>query len=76
MNTKSVIVYTFSGQPVDLEIPTDISAAMLIRALYSTLEPTRACPDYIRSDNPSAMLYGEAKVESFGLRDGSTLYLI
>ena len=76
MNTKAVIVYTFSGKAVDLEIPMDIPADTLIKALYSTLEPSRPCPNFIRSDNPSAMLFGDATVDSFGLRDGSTLYLI
>lgn len=76
MATKHVTVFTYSGKEVDLEIPTNISADDLIHALHQSLEPSRPCPDYIRCDNPVALLHGNAKVEDFALRDGSTLYLI
>lgn len=76
MATKHVIVYTFSGKEVDMEIPTNISADDLIHALHQTLDPSRPCPDFIRSDNPAALLHGSTKVEDFALRDGSTLYLV
>ena len=75
MSLKCVIVYTFVGKELDLEIPDHISADTLIKALYAALDPQRPCPDYIRSENPVALLHGSSPVEQYGLRDGSKIFM-
>jgi len=75
VSVKRVIVYTFVGKELDVEIPDHISADALIKALYTALDPQRPCPDYIRSENPVALIHGSTPVEQFGLRDGSKIFM-
>ena len=75
MNTKIVNIHTTTGKVIDLEIPTEISANMLIKAVYEALHMPGECPNYICCENPITLLYGESPVSSFGLRDGSILHV-
>lgn len=75
MNHKTVVVQMMTGKSVDIEIPVDISAEDLIRALYEALKLPGECPDHIRCENPIAMLQGDVPVSYFGIRDGSILYI-
>ena len=75
MAAKKVIVMAGGRRLSDVEIPLDISADQLIRALHASFFPHTPLPSYIRSDNPVAFLRGAVPVESFGLRDGSILYI-
>ena len=75
MNHKVVVVQMMTGKTVDIEIPVDISAANLIAALYEALKLPGECQDFIRCENPIAMLHGDAPVSHFGIRDGSVLYI-
>lgn len=75
MNHKVVVVQMMTGKTVDIEIPVDISAANLISALYEALKLPEECQDFIRCENPIAMLHGDVPVSHFGIRDGSVLYI-
>lgn len=75
MNHKTVIIQMMTGKTVDIEIPVGISAENLINALHEALRLPGECPDYIRCENPVAMLQGDMPVSYFGIRDGSILYV-
>ena len=75
MAAKKVIVMAGGRRLSDVEIPLDISADQLIRALHMSFFPNTPAPAFIRSDNPVAFIRGNTPVELFGLRDGSILYI-
>lgn len=75
MDHKTVVIQMMTGKTVDIEIPVNISANNLISALHGALRLPGDCPDYIRCENPIAMLQGDAPVSYFGIRDGSILYV-
>ena len=75
MSKVTVIVHLETGKDVDIELPTDISADAIIRALYQALKLTGRCPDCIRCENPIALLQGDMPLSFFGIRDGSTIFL-
>lgn len=75
MNTIIVIVHTGTGHLIDLEIPVDITADELISSLHLALHLPGERPKYIRSENPVALICGRTKVEHFGLRNASTIYI-
>ncbi len=75
MDHKTVVVRMMTGKTVDIEIPVSISAADLISALHEALKLPGECPDYVRCENPTAMLQGNVPVSYYGIRDGSILYV-
>lgn len=75
MKTIQVIVRLSTGQDLDIEIPVDISADKLIKALHEGLHLPGQCPAYIRSENPLAMIYGSTTVSEYALHKGSILFL-
>lgn len=75
MDHKTVVIRMMTGRSVDMEIPVGISADKLISALHEALKLPGDCPDYIRCENPIAMLQGDMPVSYFGIRDGSILYV-
>ena len=75
MNHKTVVVQMMTGMTIDVVIPVNISANSLIGALYEALKLPGECPDFIRCENPIAMLQGDMPVSYFGIRDGSILYV-
>lgn len=74
MKQSIIIICSLHGQTVDLQIPADIRADMLIRILAKAfrLPATPAC---IRCANPLVMLTGSITAAEYGLHDGSILYL-
>ena len=74
MDHKTVVVQMMTGKTIDIDIPVNISAKCLIAALYEALKLPGDCPDFVRCENPIAMLQGDAPVSYFGIRDGSILY--
>ncbi len=75
MENKTVVIRMMTGKTIDIEIPVNISARSLISALYESLKLPGECPEYIRCENPVAMLQGDVPVSYFGVRDGSILYV-
>ena len=75
MEYKTIVIHMMTEKTVDIEIPVSISAKALISALYEALKLPGNCPNYIRCENPIAMLQGDEPVSYFGIRDGSILYL-
>lgn len=75
MEHKTVVIQMMTGKTVDIEIPVSISARTLISALYEALKLPGNCPNFIRCENPIAILQGDEPVSFFGVRDGSILYL-
>ncbi len=75
MEHKTVVVQMVTGKTVDIEIPVDISARNLIIALYEALKLPGEYPDFIRCENPVAMLQGDVPVSYYGIRDGSILFV-
>ncbi len=74
MNRIRIVVRLGTGQELDLDIPTDITADQLLTALYEGLRLPGARPAYLRSENPLAMLSGQNRLSDYALRDGSVLY--
>lgn len=62
---------------VDIEIPLDISADELVKALNQaySLEIETANPKYcyLQAENPIALLKGNRTLKDFGIRNGSLL---
>ncbi len=75
MKTIQVIVRVGTGQDLDIEIPAEISAEKLIRALHEGLHLPGDCPAYIRAENPLAMICGSTAVSEYALHQGSILYI-
>lgn len=68
---KSVIIIFFNvktGKQEDLEVPLNISANELIKAIRTVycLEG-----DYLKCENPIALLRGNKTLAEYGLHDGS-----
>lgn len=61
----------------DIEVPLDISADELIKALNSAyslgIETTNPRNCYIQAENPIALLKGNRMLKEFGIRNGSIL---
>lgn len=74
MGSTIVVVCDLQGQTIDLQIPLDIKAVTLINVLSEKLRLPKM-QDYIRCENPVAMLTGELTVADYRLHDGSILYL-
>ena len=75
MAKVTILVQLKTGKSVDVETGTDISASAFIRALYQAMRLSNDCPDFIRCENPVAILHGDMPLSFFGLRDGSILHM-
>ncbi len=69
------LVHLETGKEMDVELPLEISADTVIRALHQALKLPGECPTHIRCENPIAMLQGDAPLASFCIRDGSIFYM-
>lgn len=78
---RAIIILTNLNiqESVDLDIPLDISAQELLKALNSAfdlgidVDKTRNC--FIRAENPRVLLRGSKTLKQFGIRTGSVLYV-
>ena len=78
---RSVVVLQVlkRGLCVDLDIPLNITANDLIIALNSayqlgiSTDSIQEC--FLRCENPIALLRGNRTLETFGVRNGSVLYI-
>lgn len=75
MNEYLLVVCKYNGNSLDLLIPQDIFVDQLITVLQKKLSLSNHSQSYIRSENPIRLLAGSIPVSSFGLHDGSILYL-
>ena len=75
MESKVIIVQVDRNRRYDIEIPLEVSAETLIRALYQALSLPGIPPQYIRAENPIAFISGNAEIKSYGLHDASVLYI-
>lgn len=74
MRTAIVIVHTSDRRCVDVEVPLDITAEQLIRALHEGLDPEGKCPFSLRCENPYAYLTGYGKLSGYGFHNGTGIY--
>ena len=75
MNNKMLIVCEYRGRTIDLLIPDDLRVSELLRILNEKFPRSTGKREFVRCNNPIAMLTGEQTVAYFGLHDGSTLVL-
>lgn len=75
MSKAIVLIRLETGKEMDIELPLDISADDAIHALHKALKLPGKGMNYLRCENPIAMLQGEAPLSAFGIRDGSILYM-
>lgn len=81
---KDTIVVRFknliTGNELDLDIPTSISANELIIALNEAyqlgIDVTNIKKCFLRAENPIALLRGNKTIGEFGIRNGSIIYYI
>ena len=81
MNDRVIVIFkrraTDSG--IDIEIPTDITAAELIYGLNQGLHLGMNIDDpihaYMRSENPIALIRGDVTIEELGIRNGSVIIM-
>lgn len=74
MKESIVVVCNIREQNIDLRIPARIRISVLIDILSKKLNlPARQ--DYIRAQNPTALLHGDMTAADYGLHDGTILYL-
>ncbi len=68
-----------SRAPTDLEVPLDLPADELIRALGEMFcqGPGSCGPGngFVRCENPIALLHGSRTLREWGVRDGTIVYL-
>lgn len=70
-----LVVCKCNGNSIDILIPKDIPVDQLISVLRQRLKQTNPFGSFIRSENPVGLLTGNIPVSSFGLHDGSILYI-
>ncbi len=75
MGDGLLVICKHNGKSVDLLIPRDIPVDQLIVLLHQTLQKPVIHASFIRSENPIRLLAGSIPVSSFGLHDGSILYI-
>lgn len=75
MEDKLLVVCKYNEKSFDLLIPKDIPVDYLIAVLHQKLRKTTVPGDYIRTENPTRLLSGNIPVSSFGLHDGSALFV-
>jgi uncharacterized ubiquitin-like protein YukD len=65
------------NQEYDIEVPADLTANELIYGLKNSFKLNINMDDpkdcFLRSENPIALIRGEAELTSLGLRDGSVI---
>ncbi len=76
MNKITVIMHGESGQQVDIEIPTDVSAEALLEALNHAFRSGKQPAAAIRSINPLSYLSGNTRVEDARLHNGTELFFV
>lgn len=75
----AIVVFHRSGgqEPVDLELPLDITANELVIALNTAYELGIDTADikkcYLKAENPIALLRGEKTLREYGIRNGSAI---
>ena len=74
MNGTIVVVCNIQGQMIDLQIPQDIQISTLMDVLWDQLHLSQK-KDFIRCENPIAMMMGDLTVADYRLHNGSILYL-
>jgi len=79
MDDKIIVMFKRGvEEAVDIEIPREITSIELINALNTAYNLGIRMDDpedmYLRSDNPIALIRGEATMEELGIRNGSTIY--
>ena len=81
MEDKVIVIFKrrSSDPGIDIEIPTDITAAELIYGLNQGLhlginvdDPINA---YMRAENPIALIRGDVTIEELGIRNGSVIVM-
>ena len=83
MNQDNTVIVEFhptlGAESIDLEIPLEISAEDLLEALNTAfnlgISSTDYSQRYLRSERPIALIKGNKTLETFGLRNGSILYV-
>lgn len=75
MKDELLVVCKYNEKSIDLLIPKDIPVDQLITVLHQILQKNSFPRDFIRSENPTRLLSGNIPVSSFGLHDGSILYI-
>ena len=76
MNRICVIFNNDTGDRVDLEIPTDVTADVLIRSLNAAFRSGKRKAVAIRTLNPISYLCGYTRVEDAKLHNGTELFLV
>lgn len=79
MTDKAVVMFRIGrGEPVDLEIPLDITAEELIRALNTAyglgIGPDQLLESYLKAENPIALIRGSKTLRALGIHDGTTMH--
>lgn len=79
MTDKAVVMFRIDrSEPEDLEVPLDITAEELIRALNAAyglgIGPDRLPESYLKAENPIALIRGSKMLRAFGIHDGTTMH--
>lgn len=79
MASKAVVMFRLRrGEPMDLEIPLDITAEELIRALNTAyglgIGPDQLSKSYLKAENPIALVRGDKTLEALGIHEGTTIH--
>lgn len=80
MDNRVVVTFNMVKRniSVDIEIPTDIAARDLVKALNTAYKLEINTDDikqcYIQMENPIALLRGNKLISESGIRNGSVLY--
>ncbi len=82
MDENSVVIILIIkevGVEVDLEIPLNISANELFVALNEAYHLDKNTSDikrcYLKAENPIALLKGDKLLSSYGIRNGTKIYM-
>ena len=76
MNKITVIMNGDNGLREDIEIPTDITADVLLKALNNVYRSEKTPAAAIRTVNPLSYLCGNTRVEDARLHDGTEIYFV
>lgn len=77
---RAIIIFKIHKRQidVDLEVPLDISANELVKALNKAYDLEIDTSDikncYLKAENPIALLRGNRTLEQFGIRNGSIIH--
>lgn len=75
MNEKILVVCYYRGRSIDLLLPTDMKTTSLLQFLNEKFSRPINRQNFIRCENPTAMILKGKTIDYYGLHTGSILYI-